>query len=66
VVLHSPDVQGVLYRGATALSRIGCDIHSARISTWRKEARASFYVAGARHLSERDAKAALEAALKHQ
>ena len=64
VEIHSPDVQGILYRGAAALSHIGWDIHSARTSTWRKEARATFYVAGARHLSEQDAKALLEQALK--
>jgi [protein-PII] uridylyltransferase len=63
IEMQSSDVQGILYRGAAALCEIGWDIASARISSFRKEARATFYVAGARHLTERDAKQQLEHAL---
>ena len=53
------DARGTLYRVSEALSRLGWDIRSARVSNWRNEARASFYVAGARHLSEAEARSAL-------
>ncbi|HZO88314.1 MAG TPA: HD domain-containing protein [Chthonomonadaceae bacterium] len=54
-----PDEPGTFYRVCDALSHLGWDIRSARASTWQGEARSSFYVAGARHLSETEAQQAL-------
>jgi [protein-PII] uridylyltransferase len=54
-----PDERGVFYRICTALSQLGWDIRSARASIWQGEARGSFYVAGARPLSEEEARRAL-------
>ncbi|HLV80995.1 MAG TPA: HD domain-containing protein, partial [Chthonomonadaceae bacterium] len=47
-----PETKVALYRVCEALSRLGWDIRSARVSTWRGEARGSFYVVGARSLPE--------------
>jgi [protein-PII] uridylyltransferase len=58
-----PDVNGAFYYVCDALSRLGWDICSARVSTWRGEARASFYIDGARHLSESEARRALASVL---
>lgn len=46
------DAHGTLYRMCDALSKLGWDIRSARASTWQGEGRVSFYVSGARSLSE--------------
>ncbi|HZT41882.1 MAG TPA: HD domain-containing protein [Chthonomonadaceae bacterium] len=54
-----PETKEALYRVCEALSRLGWDIRSARVSTWRGEARGSFYVAGARDLPEADVRDAL-------
>jgi [protein-PII] uridylyltransferase len=40
----SPDVKGVVYRVTAALSSIGWNIHSARLSTWSGNARLAFYL----------------------
>lgn len=58
-----PDRKGALYRACAALSRLGWDIRSARVSTWQGEARGSFYVAGARQLPEGQVQAALDRVL---
>lgn len=57
VEVSGPDQRGALYIASDALSRLGLDVRSARVSIWQGQARAAFYVDGARHLSERDAAA---------
>ena len=59
IVGSTSDAQGALYFAADAFSRLGWDIRSARVSNWRGEVRASFYVAGVRQLSEAEARQAL-------
>jgi [protein-PII] uridylyltransferase len=59
----SPDGQGALYWPAEAFSRLGWDIHSARVSRFRAETISSFYVSGARGLSEEQARHAIQEAL---
>jgi [protein-PII] uridylyltransferase len=44
VDVQAPDVKGVVYRLAAALSSLGWNIHSARLSTWGGYARNAFYV----------------------
>ncbi len=44
VDIRAADQPGLLYRMTSAFARLGWDIHSARVSTWGKEARDSFYV----------------------
>jgi [protein-PII] uridylyltransferase len=56
-----PDEQGALYWPAAALALLGWDIHSARVSTWRGEARAVFYVADLRMLGEAEVRSRLGA-----
>lgn len=51
--------QGILYYASKALSVLGWDIHSARLSRFRGRAMATFYVSGARALPEEAAAAAL-------
>ncbi len=58
-----PDIPGTFYKAAEALSRLGWDIGSARVSSWHGEARCSFYVVGNRHLSETEAAEKLQEAL---
>jgi [protein-PII] uridylyltransferase len=55
VEVVGPDVPGTFYKVADALSRLGWDIASARVSSWHGEARCSFYILGARALREREA-----------
>ena len=58
-----PDVPGTFYKVADALSHLGWDIASARVSAFNGEARCSFYVLGARGVREPDAKEALAAVM---
>ena len=58
-----PDVPGTFYKVADALSRLGWDIGSARVSAFQGEARCSFYVLGARNRRETEAREALTAIL---
>lgn len=58
-----PDVPGTFYKVADALSRLGWDIASARVSAWHGEARSSFYVLGARGLREAQAREVLASVL---
>ena len=51
----------MLYRASGALSAVGWGIHSARVSHFRGRSMASFYVTGARALSEQEALAELAA-----
>jgi [protein-PII] uridylyltransferase len=44
VELDAPDQPGLLYRLTRAMSRLGWDIHSARISTTGDRARDAFYI----------------------
>lgn len=46
IELAAPDSVGIFYRFCDAISRLGWDIHSARVSIWTNEARAGFYVTG--------------------
>jgi [protein-PII] uridylyltransferase len=51
--------RGMLYRVSGALSALGWDIHSARVSLFRGRSVATFYVTGTRALSEAEARRAL-------
>lgn len=63
VEADSPDIRSTLYRLADALSRLNWDIQSAKVSFWQGAARASLYVANARHLSYLEARRALASVL---
>ena len=63
IEIEDPDVPGGLFWTSQALAALGWDIQSARISVWHGKARASFYVAGARNLTEDDTRARLTNAL---
>jgi [protein-PII] uridylyltransferase len=63
VEVMGQDVPGTFYKVAEALSRLGWDIASARVSAWQGEARCSFYVLGARGLREAEAAEALASVL---
>jgi [protein-PII] uridylyltransferase len=52
IEISAPDTIGAFYRFCDAISRLGWDIHSARVSTWTNEARAGFYVTGCCGLSD--------------
>lgn len=52
IEVTSADPQSTLYRVSGALSALGWDIHSARLSHFRGRLVASFYVKGARELGE--------------
>jgi UTP:GlnB (protein PII) uridylyltransferase len=58
------DTRSALFRVARALSHLGWDIRSARVSLWRGVARTSFYVEGARHLSEDSVRSTLNQVLQ--
>jgi len=59
IELAAPDTIGVFYRFCNAISKLGWDIHSARVSTFRNEARASFYVTGCCGLTDDELRRAL-------
>jgi [protein-PII] uridylyltransferase len=63
IELAAPDTVGTFYRFCDAISRLGWDIHSARVSTWTNEARAGFYVAGCSNLPDEQIRRSLIAAL---
>ncbi len=63
VEIAASDSIGTFYRFCDAISRLGWDIHSARVSTWRNEARAGFYVTGCCALSDEDIARALKCAV---
>jgi [protein-PII] uridylyltransferase len=58
------DTKGALYHASAAFARLGWDIRSARVSKWRDEARASFYLAGIRGLTEREIRMAFAQAVE--
>jgi len=62
VQIAFPSPRGVLYYASRALARLRWDIHSARLSGFRGRSVATFYVTGAKGLSEAEAKAALDMA----
>ncbi len=57
------DTSGTLYWSCEALSSLGWDIQSARLSRWQGMIRASFYLSGIRALPDDKVRAKLEAAL---
>jgi UTP:GlnB (protein PII) uridylyltransferase len=59
VEVASRDERAMLYRASGALSALGWDIHSARVSQFKGRSVASFYVTGPRAMGEQAAKAAL-------
>lgn len=56
---------GVLYYAAKALSELGWDIQSARLSRFRGHSMATFYVTGAKELDDAQAARMLEQQLAH-
>ncbi len=46
VEIEAEDTPGLLYRLTTAISSMGWNIHSARVTTWGRRARDAFYVTG--------------------
>lgn len=63
IEMAAPDTIGTFYRFCDAISRLGWDIHSARVSTWTNEARAGFYVTGCEGISDADVASRLLGAL---
>ncbi|MBM3493484.1 MAG: HD domain-containing protein [Armatimonadetes bacterium] len=59
IEVASPEPQSTLYRVARALSALGWDIHSARLAMFRGRSMATFYVGGAKGLSDAAALGAL-------
>ena len=59
VEVSSREDRAMLYRVTGALSMLGWDIHSAKLSHFRGRSVASFYVTGAKHLGDADARAQL-------
>ncbi len=59
VEIAAEDPRAMLYRASGALSALGWDIRSAKVSLFRGRSMASFYVSGARHLPEAEARNAL-------
>ena len=65
VEVEDTDMMGGLFWTSQALANLGWDIQSARVSVWHGMARASFYVAGARALSETETQRLLTQALSN-
>lgn len=63
VEVGAQDAQRALFHACMAFARLGWDIRSARVDTWRGEARASFYLAGARTLPESTVREAISGVL---
>jgi len=42
--IRAPDEPGVIYRLSQAISKMGWNIHSARVSVWGSRVRATFYI----------------------
>ena len=59
VEVGSSDERAMLYRASGALSSLGWDIHSARVSHFRGKSMANFYVTGVKNLSEKEMKKSL-------
>lgn len=63
VELRFNEAHGILYYAARALSALGWDIHSARLSRFAGKPTATFYVTGAKSLTDAQAEEALRGAL---
>jgi [protein-PII] uridylyltransferase len=63
IEVSSPEPQSTLYRVAGALSKLGWDIQSARLAMFRGRSMATFYVGGAKAISDRAARDSLAALL---
>ena len=59
IEVGSTDERAMLYRASGALSSLGWDIHSARVSHFRGKSMASFYVTGVKELSDTEVMTAL-------
>ncbi len=59
IEVGSSDERAMLYRASGALSSLGWDIHSARVSHFRGKSMANFYVTGVKDLSEKEMMKAL-------
>ena len=59
IELEMTEIRGAMYQVTEAFAKLGWDIQSAKISSWRSAARATFYIAGLSGLRESDARAAL-------
>jgi len=59
IEVASADERAMLYRASGALSALGWDIHSARVSLFKGRSVACFYVTGAKGLSDAEARRAL-------
>jgi UTP:GlnB (protein PII) uridylyltransferase len=59
IEVASQDERAMLYRASGALSALGWDIHSARVSQFKGRSVASFYVTGPREIGEESARKAL-------
>jgi [protein-PII] uridylyltransferase len=59
IEVASPEPKSTLYRVSRAISALGWDIHSARLSMFRGRSMATFYVSGARDIGERAAREVL-------
>ena len=64
IEIEEPDIKAALFWTSQAMARLGWDIQSARVSIFHGAAIASFYVMGARHLSEEDISQQLTDALR--
>ena len=53
------EIRGAMWQVAEAFAKLGWDIQSAKLSSWRSAARATFYIAGLPHLREDAARVAL-------
>ena len=53
------EIRGAMWQVAEAFAKLGWDIQSAKLSSWRSAARATFYIAGLPHLREDEARIAL-------
>jgi [protein-PII] uridylyltransferase len=56
IEVTAADERAMLYRASGALSALGWSIHSARVSHFKGRSMASFYVTGARAISQSDAR----------
>ena len=59
IEMEMDEIRGAMWQVAEAFAKLGWDIQSAKLSSWRSAARATFYIAGLPHLREEAAKAAL-------
>lgn len=63
IEMEMAEIRGAMYQVTEAFAKLGWDIQSAKISSWRSAARATFYIAGLSGLRESAARAALSQVL---